>query len=130
MAKKIKPSLWKLSIALGVLLGIGIKVWDYINAGYVRCGVFSPAQQCSGFFQYIKELPVWVILGVIVAFVSISGGKYVIAHAFHSAKNFKMPEFEFVDEDEPKKKEVKEEKELKKEEPKEEIKEEKKVLKI
>ena len=95
--------------------------------------VFSPPQACSGFLQYLKELPVWIILGLIVAFVVIYGGKYIAVHVFHLAKNFKLPDVEFTDEEEPKKKEAR--KEEKKEEPKssqekEEKKEEKKVIKI
>ena len=88
--KKTKTSLWKLSLAVGVLLGVGIKIFDYVKAGFIRCGVFSPAEACSGFVQYLKELPIWIILGIIAAFVLIYGIRYVIAHIFHSAKN--MPD--------------------------------------
>lgn len=130
--KKMKLSLWKLSLAVGVLLGIGIKLWDFFNVGYIRCGIFSPPQACNGFFQYIKELPIWIILGMIAAFVFIYGGRYLIIHVFHSAKDFKMPKAEFDGDEKKVKKEVKKEK---KEEPessqeKEEAKEERKVIKI
>ena len=131
--KKVKLSLWKLSLALGVLLGIAIKVWDYVNVGFIRCGVFTPAQECTGLFQYLKELPIWIILGIIVSFVVIYLGKYVAVHVFHSAKNFKMPKAEFDEESKvkktEKKEEVKKEVKVEKEEP-ESSQEKKKVIKI
>ena len=125
MAKKeIELRLWKLSLVIGILLGIGIKLLDYSRVGYIRCGVFKPAGECSGLWQYLKELPIWMVLGIIVAFVVIYGGRYLIIHVFHSAKNIKMPKREKKEAKKESKKEVKEEhkKEEKKEKPKKVIK--------
>lgn len=122
--KKVKPSLWKLSLAIGILLGAAVKIFDYYKVRYIRCGVFSPPEACTGLSQYLKELPVWIILGILATFIVIYGGKYLVIHGYHLTKDAKMPKAEKhkTIKDTKKQSKEKEKPEEKKEEPKKKIK--------
>ena len=80
MKKKQKASLLKLTIVIGILIGAAIKIWDFINTGWFRCGIFSPPEKCN-LGQFLKEIPIWMLLGLIFSFIVIYGTIYLIRYS-------------------------------------------------
>ena len=88
MKNKQKGTLLKLTITIGVLIGASIKIWDFINIGWFRCGIFNPPSKCN-LGQFLKEVPIWMLLGLIFSFIIIYGAKYLIKYSKDLIKNRK-----------------------------------------
>lgn len=127
MAKKKKFKLWKLSIIVGILLGIALKLYSFIITKKFICGIQKTV--ICNWVDFLKDTLTWVILTTIIVLIIVYGIKYLISYI----KNFKMPEFEEEKEskkENKKKSEKKSEDEEIEEEPEKEEKPKKKKIKI
>ncbi len=124
MAKKKKFKLWKYCIILGILLGIGIKVYDFTRVKAFRCGIQN-IRSCS-WTGFLKEIPIWMLIFAIVFLIIAYCTKFLIKYIIKIFKEFEIPDLE--EEEKPKKKSTK--KKAEKKSKKEKQGEQEEVIKI
>lgn len=89
MRKKKKFALFKLSIVIGILLGLGLKLYIFIKTEKLVCGIRA-VTECST-LDFIKDSLIWVVIMVILVILIMFGAKYILTYGSDAAKNFKMP---------------------------------------
>ena len=119
MRKKKKFALFKLSIVIGILLGLGLKLYTFIRTEKLVCGIRA-ATECNT-IDFLKDSLIWVIIMIIIVVLVVFSAKYILTYGSDAAKNFKIPKKSRKEAKKEIKKELKKEKAEKKQ---------KKVIKI
>lgn len=100
-----KLVLLKWSIIAGVLLGIGIKINDFLLRGSFRCGI-QKAEVCN-WSAFITDTLIWAVITTILVMIVAFGINYLFSYTIKTIKEKKSKS---------EKKESKSEKKKKKEE--------------
>ena len=112
MKKSIK--LLKFSAFVGILLGVGIKVYDFVKTRSFRCGI-QEAVVCN-WLSFIKDTVIWAVITTIAVIIIVFGIKYLLS----LVKKIKLPKKTAKKKEaKPKSEKKASKKEEKKEEPKE-----------
>jgi len=100
--KMKKLVLLKWSIIAGVLLGIGIKVNDFLLRGNFRCGI-QEAKVCN-WSAFITDTLMWAVITTVLVMVIVFGINYLFSYTVKVIKE-KKPKSESKSEKKKKKEE-------------------------